>query len=163
MNDLQRQLADRFGGAMTAPSSPAAPAPDDALSDGAWREGPWLTRLRALLKATPGAPRLADTPSLGAQRQATDQLVRLLKKSGRNRDAGELSQLRDAFLSRREKAAWAAIKARMSELALSERTYRRLKSEGADPVPVLDRLGRLDADALQALGAERLHAALTQK
>ena len=114
-------------------------------------------------KATPGAPKLADPPSLGAQRQATDQLVKLLKKAGKNRDAAELSQLRDTFLARREKAAWAAIKAKMSALALSDRTYRRLKSEGADPVPVLERLGRLDDEALSAMGAERLYAALTQR
>lgn len=158
MKDLKSQLSASFGATTPTAPEPAAPAVDPALAEGAWWTGSWALRLGELLRRTPGAPKLNPRPPLGAQRQATDQLVKVLKKAGRNREAAEIAGLRDAFLARRSSAAWSAIKRGFGERGLSEKVYRRLKQEEVDPVRLLERLGRLDPS--EVLGAERLYEAL---
>lgn len=169
MKDLKSQLAAAFDVA-PPPDEPEPLAhlqraeprgPDEVpiLAEGAWRDDPWSQALKQLLPGMTGAPSLPVEPSLGAQRQVSDQLVKLLKKAGRKREARELKALKEAWFAKRDKAAWSAVKVRMGELELPDKAYRRLKQEGAEPVRVLARLKRQGA-ALQGAGAKRVAEAL---
>lgn len=169
MKDLKSQLAAALG-VEPPPDEPEPLAhlqraeprgPDEVpiLAEGAWRDDPWAVALKQLLPSMTGAPSLPVRASLGAQRQVTDQLVKLLKKAGRRREARELADLRDTWFSKRDKAAWTAVKVRMGELELSDKAYRRLKQEEAEPVRILERLERQGA-ALQGASAKRVAEAL---
>jgi len=161
--DLKSQLA-ALTGVAPPPDEPPEPHPpprvDPLLGEHAHLDEPWLGRLRALRATVPRAPALAARPRLGQARQVTDQLLRILKKAGRKREARELAGLRDAFYSRREKAAWAAVKGHFTELGLSEKAYRGLKQGRADPLKVWAKLERTDPEQLRALGAKRLRVLL---
>ncbi len=126
------------------------------LADDAHLSDPWLERLRQLLPTVDRPPQLSRTPKLGQARQATDQLMGQLKKAGRRRELRELDALRKDFYARRDKAAWAAIKARFQELDLSDKAYRALKQTGADPMSALGRLSKASPEELQTMGARRL-------
>lgn len=160
MSDLRAQLAAAFGRDLPAPEAPAPAAAPDLLSDEAHLGTPWLDRLQQLRRGLPGAPDLAARPKLAQAEQVSNQLSKLLKKAGRARDAQELAELKDAFLARRDKAAWAALKERFAALELSERAYRALKQEGADPLKALARLDAADPTALRAMGHARLRELL---
>ena len=161
MHDLRSQLAAKLGA--TPPDDP--PETDDAprgvLHPDAHLDDPWLEALRRA-RPVPGAPEVPDRPSLGAARMLTDQWSKALKKAGRGKDAKALKALREKFLTRRDKAAWAGVKLRFKELGLSDKAYRGLKQGKVDPVRALARLERADAAELQALGAQRLKAALAE-
>jgi hypothetical protein len=90
----------------------------------------------------------------------TDQLAKAMKKLGRGRDAKALKALREKFLTRRDKQAWARIKLHFKAHDLSDKAYRGLKQAGADPVKALAKLDRVSPDELRALGAQRLKALL---
>lgn len=164
MNDLKAQLAAALG--VPAPAvEPSNPSPTpatavDAFSEGAWLADPWLERLQTLRATLSGAPALAKQPKLGQARQATDQLIKLLKKANRGRDAKELARLRDTFMIKREKAGWNRVKARFTAMDLSQKAYRALRQEKADPAAVLRRLNKVDAAELSSMGATRLRQLL---
>ncbi len=165
MSDLRSQLAAAFGRPAEAPDEPAAAsAPSGAapsiLDDDAHLDTEWLTVLRRLRADLPGAPDLADRPKLAQARMVSDRLVKMLKKSGRKRDARQLAGLRDDFLARRDKAAWAAVKLRFNELGLSSKAYRSLKQVGADPQQALARLRNAPEEDLRSMGAARLRELL---
>ena len=169
MKDLKSQLSATFGvpvpeevDPLAAVRAPEPPRAEEApiLAEGAWRKDPWAVRLKQILPSMTGAPKLNSPASLGAQRMVTDQLCKLLKKAGRNRDARELGELRDNFMSRRDKAAWSAVKTRMAELELSDKAYRALKQGDVDPLKVLARLNAGGGAALAGMGAKRLVEAL---
>lgn len=166
MSDLRSQLAARFPGAAppeTPPEAPpAAPAPGrpDLLDEDAHLDTPWLAALRKALAALDKTAALGPRPKLAHAQQLTAQAMRELKALERKGQARELAELRDDFLARREKAAWAALKLRFHERALPEKAYRSLKQEGLDPVAALLRLEALPAAELQGIGAARLKALL---
>ncbi|MFT4621884.1 MAG: hypothetical protein ACI8PZ_000536 [Myxococcota bacterium] len=159
--DLKSQLAAAYGRKPPPEDAPAPAAPASALDDGAHLRDPWIELLRELVRSVPGSPALAKAPKLGQARQVTDQLVRSLKASGRKRVAKELGSARDAFMARRDKAAWGQIKARLTEAGTSAKAYRALKQSGDDPVALLGRLRRIPDDTLSGMGAARLRGALT--
>ncbi|RME25441.1 MAG: hypothetical protein D6798_08895 [Deltaproteobacteria bacterium] len=163
MSDLRSQLAAAFG--QPAPEDPAAAsAPSGAgpsiLDDDAHLDTEWLTVLHRLRAELPGAPEMAARPKLAQARMVSDRVVKMLKKAGRKRDARQLAGLRDDFLARRDKAAWAAVKLRFQTLGLSARAYRSLKQVGADPQAVLARLDRTPEEDLRGMGAARLRELL---
>lgn len=162
MSDLRNQLAAALG--VTAPEpvvETPSKKPTGPLADFAWVNDPWVKRLRQLLGTVPGSPRLAPKPKLGQARQATDQLLSMLKRGGRKHDMRELKGLRDAFMAKREKAAWTEIKRQFSALSLSDKAYRGLKQQkGLDPVAVLRKLNKADPKELKGMGAARLRERL---
>lgn len=79
--------------------------------------------------------------SVGKLVQRTSARIKELKREGRGRDAKALERARDSYMKAREKAAWKVVKARWTQLELSPKLYRRLKSE--DKVPVERTLERL--------------------
>lgn len=175
MKDLKSQLSAAFGppkepsppnslAATTSPqTSVATESPDDPLSQGILAEGahlesPWIERLKVLSRSLSSAPALGTNRKLAHAQQVTAQVMRELKKVQRQGAARDLGKLRDDFLSQREKAAWSAVKLRFAERGLSEKAYRSLKQEGADPVLVLQRLGEVDPAELAGMGAARLKA-----
>lgn len=168
MKDLRSQLQAAYGPAATPPptaTAPESPA-DDPLAQGILAEGahlhsPWIERLQVLIRSLSAAPKLGDNRKLAHAQQITAQVMRELKKVQRQGAAKELGKLRDDWLAQREKAAWAAVKLRFAERGLSEKAYRSLKQEGADPVAVLQRLGQVDPAELEAMGAARLKALLS--
>jgi len=161
MSDLKSQLASAFGREVPADprkalSDPARPEP---LADDAHLGGEWHRRLSELARPWQQI-KLADRPKLGQARQASDQLVKLLKKSGRGRDAKELAKLRDAFMARRDKAAWAVIKDRLGALDVSDKAYRSLKQSKEDPVRLIERIDRA-GETLRGASPKRLRSLLT--
>ena len=161
MKDLKSQLADAFGVAVPAqPPQPPADEGPDILSDDAHLRDPWVARLRELA-AQDRSVKLAPAPKFGQARQATDQLMSKLKKSGRKRECAELKRLRQDFVGRRDKAAWGAVKERFKALGLSDKAYRGLKQGSVDPLVVLGRLRKSDGQSLAAMGAKRLRDHLT--
>lgn len=152
MDQLKQALAQALG--RPAPEASAAPAAADGLPDPL--QSPWVARLRQLCADLPAAP------TLGQLTQRSDALARALKEQGRQREARELTALKEAFLREREREAWARIKARFAELELPERAYRALKQEGADAEKVLPRLAGRRGDALRGMGADRVRDALSK-
>lgn len=157
MKDLKSQLADAFGVAVPAETeaAPVADSVPDILSADAHLRDPWMDRLRTLA-ATNSSVTLAREPKPGQARQVTDQLIRILKKSGRKREATELSRLRSDFNARRAKAAWGSIKQQFQGMGLSDKAYRGLKQGNADPLKVLQKLKKADSGELSTMGAKRL-------
>lgn len=165
VSDLRSQLAARFPGAAPSETTPApaeepAPGRPDLLDEFAHLDTPWLAALRKALSALDKTAALGPRPKLAHAQQLTAQAMRELKALERKGQARELAELRDDFLARREKAAWAALKLRFHERALPEKAYRSIKQEGLDPVAALQRLQAVPADELQGIGAARLKALL---
>jgi hypothetical protein len=164
MKDLQSQLAALQSGLPPgapplAPAAvPAAPLPAE-LDLLAHLKSPWWTALRSH-RQHPDLARLGDRPSLGAATQATDRLLKSLRKEGARRDAEALESARKDFLASREKAAWAAMKEQWTRLSLSERAWRAIKQSEGDPVKLLGRLRALPESELAGMGADRLRDAL---
>lgn len=157
MDDLRNQLAKALGRSPPpAPEAPeAASSGPDLLDPDAHQGDAWMGALRRAL-TLPGAPKLDHKPKLQAARQATDQIVKLLKKAGRKGDAAELKRLRDQFFAKRDKHAWGLVKQAFSEHGLSDKAYRSLKQDKkTDPVRVLEKLKRGGA-GLASMGASRL-------
>jgi hypothetical protein len=147
--------AFRAAGLDVAPLPPApsaAPAtadlPDALASD-------WIALHRTLGGEVP------RDPSIGQLTQRSDALARALEGSGRKREAVELRRLKDAWLRERARRAWGLVKARFEELALSEKAYRALKQEDADPERILTRLRGPRGEALRGVGAAKLREALS--
>ena len=162
MKDLKSQLSALTGVAVPEAAPAAAPPPTDPLlGEYAHLGDPWFQRLSALRVTISGAPKMSPRPKLGQARQVTDQLLKLLKKAGRKRDARDLAGLRAAFVSRRDKAAWSVIKARFTSMGLSEKAYRGIKQGKSDPLKVLAKLDRADPATLGGMGAKRLRELLT--
>jgi len=133
------------------PAPSAAPAgpklPDPLASD-------WVALMRSLGAEVP------KDPSMGQLTQRSDLRSKELAAQGRKRDADELKRAKESFLREREKAAWSLVKARFDELELSEKAYRAIKQEGADPEKVLPRLNGRRGDELRGAGAARVRDAL---
>ncbi len=165
MDELRNQLAKALGREVPPPAPTevsATPAGPDLLAADAHQGDAWMGALRQALR-TPGAPRLDAKPKLQAARQATDQLVKLLKKAGRKQEAAELRKLRDQFFAKRDKFAWTQVKEAFAQHGLSDKAYRSLKQDKqVDPVRILDKVKR-EGDGLASLGAARLRDHLRGK
>ncbi len=159
MKDLRSQLADALG--VQAPE-PGSDQPTGILDEGAHLDSEWFRLLLQLSSTTLGAAPVPEDAKLARARQATDLLVKRLKKAGRKRPASQLADARKDWLSRRDKAAWSQLKSRFRELGLSEKAYRAIKQGGADPMAVLQRLERTDQGELESMGATRLRAHLLE-
>lgn len=146
MDQLRNALAAATGAKMPAPP-PSDGLPDPLRSD-------WVARLRELGADVP------REPTMGQLVQRSDAMGRQLEAQGRKREAAALKGLKQGFLSEREKAAWGKVKDRFAELALSEKTYRSLKAEEADPEKVLVKLRGDRGEALRGAGHARLREAL---
>ena len=124
-----------------APEAEAEPDPND--SD-------WARCLARHVSIPPGA-------GLARLRQLSDVQVKALKKQGRKRDAKELARLRDDWLRKAERRAWAKVKARFAELELSDKAYRALKQQGRrSPDKLLKRLNTRAAEDMRGAGAARV-------
>ena len=161
MKDLKHQLAEALGVEPPSEERPVLsdPVPREPLAEDAHLDSAWHQRLVELARGF--SIQLAARPKLGQARQASDQLVKLLKKAGRGRDAKELAKLRDAFMARRDKAAWAAVKERFAALELSDKAFRSVKQSKADPTRVL---GLIDnsGESLRGASAKKARALLTR-
>jgi hypothetical protein len=156
MDHLRNALQNALGPATTAAATPTKPAaaeaprlPDPVASD-------WIALFRQLGGEVP------RDPTMGQLVQRSDARARALADAGRGRDAAALKRARDEFVRDREKRAWALVKERFGALELSEKTYRALKQEEADPEKLLLRLTSRRAEELRGLGAARLREELTQ-
>jgi hypothetical protein len=151
------QLKDALKGLGFTEPAPAARPPDPAaaaLPDPLASE--WVALMRSLG---------ADVPvgaTLGQLLARSDARARELKNVGRARDADALKRARESFVQDRRQRAWALVKARFAELELSEKAYRALKQEDADPEKVLARLRGPKGEALKGAGAARLRDALLE-
>ena len=163
MKDLRSQLAAQLG-REPPPPLPEPPAtgdgPLDLLHPDAHLDTPWIAELTKP-RRVPGGPEIPPRPSLGAAQMLTDQLAKAMKKSGRGKDGKALKALREKFLTRRDKQAWAQIKLHFKAHDLSDKAYRGLKQAGSDPIKALAKLDRVSPDELRALGAQRLKALLS--
>jgi len=155
MSDLRSQLMAKLGATppAEAPAGKAGAAAPD-LDPDAHLGTPWMAALRAV--RAPGSPPIPPRPSLNAARQLTDKAIRALKDGGQARAARDLGDLRSDFLKKREKEAWNLIKARFTDLSLSERAYRALKQSEADAEKIWARLRKTPEAELAAMGADRL-------
>lgn len=118
-------------------------------------QSPWVAELRAQRVEIP------KDASIGQLTSRSDVRCKELKAAGRTREAAALLQLKEQFLKEREKRAWEGVKERFSALELSEKAYRALKQEDADPVKVLARLTSKKSEELRGVGAARLKELLT--
>ena len=100
-------------------------------------------------------------PTIGQLTQRSDALARTLEASGRKREAAELRRLKDAWVRERGRRAWGFVKDRFEALALSDKAYRALKQEDADPERILTRLRGPKGEALRGVGAAKLREALS--
>lgn len=152
MDDLRSALAKAMGAAPPAEAAaePAGAAP--GLPEPLKSE--WIGLLRRLGGEVPA------NATMGQLTQRSDLRARQLAEAGRKREAAELKQAREAFERDREKRAWSLVKERFEALGLSEKTYRSVKQEGADPVKLLVRLTSKRAEALRGMGAARLREEL---
>lgn len=149
MDQLKAALQKSLGTAESpleareAPATGPSPLPDPLRSA-------WGARLRELGVEIP------RDATVGQLSSRSDVRAKELAAQGRKRDADQLRQLKEQYLREREKAAWAAVKARFEELALPEKAYRALKQEGADGEKVLVRLHQKKGLELQGAGAARV-------
>ncbi|MEC7948254.1 MAG: hypothetical protein VX265_11875 [Myxococcota bacterium] len=160
MQDLRSQLVAKLGA--TLPPEDAADDPvtvSDPLGPSGHLDSPWVCMLRELLPLGGVAPMPPDA-KLARCQQVTAQVVKLLKKSGRAADARTLAKLRDEYVARRAKVAWARVKRRFSELGASEKAYRSLKQGNADPERILRNMDRMDREMFEGAGARRLRELL---
>lgn len=155
LQDALKNVINRDNsGALRADAAPE-PAGVDLLPVPSKSE--WAGRLRGLGVAVSAE---AGCASL-VQRSAA--LIKELERSGRNREAKELSRLRDEFVREREKRAWEGVKARFTELEFPEKAYRALKQEGADPEKILARLHTRRALEWRGIAASKLRDHLLAK
>jgi hypothetical protein len=148
MDQLKNALSSALG--QKPPEETAPILPDPARSE-------WAM---ALIQSGANLP---AKPTLGQLRARSDALVKELKNAGRKRESAALQSLRDEFEKEREKLAWAAIKERFEEQALSERAYRALKqTPQVDAVEVLNRLLK-SKGTLQGAGADKIRDTLLGK
>ncbi len=161
MSDLKSQLAARFGAPSPEPEPPTPAADPGILGEFAHVDTPWLVALRKAARSLPSPPEIGPRPKLAHAMQVTGQVMRELKAAERKGQSKELAGLRDDWLARRDKAAWAAVKLIFAEYELPDRAYRALKQEGAEPFKALERLRATPRDELSAMGATRLKALLT--
>jgi hypothetical protein len=154
MDDLRNALAKALGTTPApAPAAAAAtPGGDAALPDPL--KSDWIALLRQLGGDVPA------NATMGQLTQRSDLRARQLADAGRKREAAELRKAREDFERDREKRAWSFVKERFEALGLSEKTYRSLKQEGADPVKLLGRLTSRRAEELRGMGAARLREEL---
>jgi hypothetical protein len=154
MSDLRSQLIAKLG--VEAPAvGDTAPVKADPLSVGAHLNSDWVRALTPAV-ATAGI-KLNSDPSLGAVRQAHDVLVKRLKANGDKRTVRLLGDLRKRYEGKREKLAWARLKAALDEAGVSPKLYRAIKSSQCAPEVVLARWGRV---ANKGLNKADLRAAL---
>lgn len=152
MDDLRNALSKALGVAPapekpTEPDAGVASLPDPLKSE-------WIALLRKLGGEIPA------NATMGQLTQRSDLRARQLADAGRKREAAELKKAREEFERDREKRAWGLVKDRFAALELSEKTYRSLKQEEADPVKLLARLTSKRADELRGMGAARLREEL---
>lgn len=133
-------------------AEPPPPSPFDALPDPA--DSPWVSALARHVQVPKGA-------SIGALSSLTGQAAKQLKARGAGRDAKSLKKAEADFLGRRSKAAWAAVKQRWKALELSDKAYRSIKQQGADPEKLLAKLHTRKADAMRGASAASLATWLT--
>ena len=151
-------LAEALRRAAVANGSPVpeAPAPTpsgtDDLPDPLGSD--WIALLRSHGVDLPGGP------TMGQLVQRSDACARALKEGGRRRESEALVREKDSFLRARAAKAWALVKARFAELELSEKAYRSLKQEDADPERILVKLRGARGEALRGTGAAKLREAL---
>lgn len=160
MSDLRSQLTARFGAPSPEPEPPPAAADPGILGEFAHLDTPWLVALRKAARSLPSPPDIGPRPKLAHALQVTGQVMRELKAAERKGQSKELAGLRDDWLAKRDKAAWAAVKMIFGEYDLPERAYRSLKQEGAEPFKALERLKATPREELSAMGAARLKALL---
>lgn len=136
---------------------PVIPAADvlDSLPDPLTSE--WVACMRRLGAEVP------NDPSMGQLKQRSDKRARELKLAGRGRDSAELTKQKEDFVRDRARRAWALVKSRFEALALSEKAYRSLKQEDADPERILLKLRGNKGDALRSAGAVRIREVLGAK
>ncbi len=124
--------------------------PDPLKSD-------WIACMRRLGAEVPPAA------TMGQLTQRSDRRSRELKDAGRTREAAELLKNKEDFIRDRARRAWALVKARFDALELSDKAYRSLKQEDADPERILVKLRGNKGDALRGVGAARIRELLTAK
>lgn len=125
------------------PAAPGEDAPDPHDSD-------WVRCLRRHVEV-PGDAGVARL------RQLSDVQVKELKSQGRKREARELADLRDDWLRKADRRAWAEVKQRFAELELPEKAYRALKQQpDAQPERILQRLRTRAAEELRGASAKRV-------
>ncbi len=152
MDELRNALSKALGTPVPEAPATAAAGPADGLPDPLQSE--WIALLRRLGgEVPPGA-------TIGQLTQRSDLRARALADAGRKREAAELKKAREDFERDRDKRAWALVKERFAALELSEKTYRSLKQEDADPVKLLARLTSRRAEELRGMGAARLREEL---
>lgn len=144
-----RDTASKPAESTGAPHAAAPGLPDPHASD-------WVQLMRTLGAEVPAGG------TLGQLLARSDARVKELKTQGRARDADALKRAREAYVSERRQRAWAMVKARFGDLELSEKAYRALKQEEADPEKVLTRLRGDRGEALRGVGAARLRDALLE-
>lgn len=132
-------------GAGSGASPPSLPDP---------LQSPWVAELRAQRVEIP------KEASIGQLTSRSDVRCKELKAAGRSREAAALLQLKEQFLKERDKRAWEGVKERFAALELSEKAYRALKQEDADPVKVLVKLTNKKCEELRGVGASRLRELL---
>jgi hypothetical protein len=151
MDQLRSALSQALGTPAPAPAAPEVPGlPDPLQSD-------WVALLRQLGGEIPA------NATMGQLTQRSDLRSRALADAGRKRDADALRRAKEEFERDREKKAWSLVKDRFAALELSEKTYRSLKQEEADPVKLLARLTSKRAEELRGMGAARLREELAPK
>lgn len=94
--------------------------------------------------------------SMGRWENDTSRRIKELKAQGRRKDARALADARSQLLKKRDKAAWRAAKARWTELGLSEKLYRRIKSEGFDAAKVAERLHTRRSESMSGQGRDAI-------
>lgn len=151
MDHLKLALANALG-TTPPPTEETPPALPDPL------QSEWGRLLRQK------AEKIPDKPSIGQLRQISDATVKLLKNSGRGRDAEALQKARSSYDKDREKRAWTLVKERFEALELPERAYRSVKQEdNVDPERVLARLNSKRGELLKGAGADRVRDALLER
>lgn len=158
MKDLCEQLAERFGMPMPEPAPDTPTASTDPFGPTAHLESEWL---RCLRKQAPRVQLSVKRDlSLPAARQLTDKTLKALKKSGMRTEHATLQDARAAYLKKREKLAWARLKAELVQRGGSQKAYRALKQSNINPEKAFIALGRLSGD-LSSYGAAKLRDALS--
>lgn len=159
MQDLRSQLVSKLGATPPPEDTDDAVTAPDPLGPTGHQDCEWFARLTGLLplgavEALPADAKLARCV------QATAQAIKVLKRSGRGGEAKALGKLRDEYLARRAKLAWARVKARFVEVGASDKAYRSLKQGDADPERVLQALDTLRPELLQGASPRKLRELL---
>ncbi|MFT5587806.1 MAG: hypothetical protein ACI9VR_005419 [Cognaticolwellia sp.] len=112
-------------------------------------DSPWLDMLRdhGPVPADAGLSRLIDI---------SNKLQKTLKGQGQGKAAKTLARLQSDAVGKLQKAAWAKIKQRFTELKLPEKSYRRLKQAKTDPHKLLAKLTTRRAESNQGAGDKQI-------